>query len=144
MRPIAVTSGEPAGIGPDICLSLSQSSIPLVVFADKNLLKARAQQLSLDLELLDYSEKECFESKPNALVVYHIPCAVPVNPTRPKKANAPYVLSLLKNAVEGSLSQKFSAVVTAPIHKETINAANIPFTGHTEFLAEACSCKNVV
>ena len=128
---IAVTSGEPAGIGPEICLALAHCNLParLVVLGDEALIAARAHQLGLSLERLD---------------ILHVPLAAPCQPGFPDVANAPYVLALLDRALAGCRSGEFSAMVTAPVHKGIISDAGIPFTGHTEYLAEKTGTPRVV
>jgi 4-hydroxythreonine-4-phosphate dehydrogenase len=128
--PLAITSGEPAGIGPDLCVQLALTSPGIVVIADKNLLQQRAAQLGVIL--------------PSALNVIHVPLAVPCQAGKLDSANSPYVLKLLKRALQGCLSGKFSGMVTAPVHKGIINDAGIPFTGHTEFFAEQTGTALVV
>jgi 4-hydroxythreonine-4-phosphate dehydrogenase len=140
MRPpvLAITSGEPAGIGPDLCLQLAQhpSDIPFVVLADKSLLQQRAAQLGFTVQLHDYIHKIASPLPAGHLRVLHIPVAQTVVAGQLNPANSPYVLALLRSAVEGCMSGQFGAMVTAPVHKGVINDAGIPFTGHTEFLAE--------
>jgi len=134
--PLVITSGEPAGIGPDLCLQLAQHppAVPLVVLADKGLLRQRAAQLGITVMLHDYVQGQPL--RPDALNVLHVPVAAPVQPGKLDAANAPYVLEILRRAAQGCLSGEFVAMVTAPVHKGVINDAGIPFTGHTEFLAE--------
>jgi 4-hydroxythreonine-4-phosphate dehydrogenase len=132
--PLVITSGEPAGIGPDLCLQLVQHGQPLVVVADKALLQQRAAQLGMAVELRDYQTGRPLQH--NALNVLHIPLAQPVVPGQLDPANAAYVLEMLRRAAQGCLSGEFSGMVTAPVHKGVINDAGIPFTGHTEFFAE--------
>jgi 4-hydroxythreonine-4-phosphate dehydrogenase len=143
---LAVTSGEPAGIGPDLCLRLAQhdQNQPLVVLADRNLLRQRAGQLGLAVELHDYTAQPFSLLPPGHLHVLHVPLAQPAQPGKLNPANSPYVLELLKRAVQGCQSGEFAGMVTAPIHKGAINDAGIPFTGHTEFLAELTHTAQVV
>jgi 4-hydroxythreonine-4-phosphate dehydrogenase len=133
---LAVTSGEPAGIGPDLCLQLAEHGLPLVVLADKTLLAERAQQLGLNVTLLDYVAHAQTRSTPGQLTVLHIPLSQPVEAGKLDPANSRYVLELLTRAAQGCQSGEFASMVTAPVHKGIINDAGIPFTGHTEFLAE--------
>lgn len=140
---LAVTAGEPAGIGADLCLQLAQSEDvdPFVVLCDKQLLQQRAKQLGLSVVLHDYDSKNVIKYPIGHLCVLHIPLLQPAVAGLLNPANSPYVLALLKRAVEGCQSNglgsgEFSAMVTAPVHKGVINDAGIPFTGHTEFLAE--------
>jgi len=135
---LAITSGEPAGIGPDLCLQLAQRSFetPYVVLADKSLLQQRAAQLGLSVQLHDYQLPDVAALPAGHLRVLHIPVAQPVVTGKLNPANSPYVLALLQRAVDGCQSGEFSAMVTAPVHKGVINDAGISFTGHTEYLAE--------
>ncbi|HQS59582.1 MAG: 4-hydroxythreonine-4-phosphate dehydrogenase PdxA [Gallionellales bacterium 35-53-114] len=136
--PLAITAGEPAGIGADLCLQLAQQShaYPFVVLCDKQLLRQRALQLKLAVQLHDYDAKDISTLPAGHLRVLHIPLAQPAQAGHLNPANSAYVLALLRRAVQGCQSGEFSAMVTAPVHKGVINDAGIPFTGHTEFLAE--------
>ncbi|MDO8989874.1 MAG: 4-hydroxythreonine-4-phosphate dehydrogenase PdxA [Sideroxyarcus sp.] len=141
-RPLAITSGEPAGIGPDLCLQLARHEHPLVVIADKGLLQQRAAQLGIDVPLHDYTP-----AAPQAggkLSVLHVPLAQVVEAGKLDPANSRYVLEMLSRALRGCVSGEFSGMVTAPVHKGVINDAGIPFTGHTEFLAEQTNTPLVV
>jgi 4-hydroxythreonine-4-phosphate dehydrogenase len=138
MKPIlALTAGEPAGIGPDLCVQIAQMHLPyhLVVIADRELLLERARLFRLPLEITSPSISSS-ESKSSALHVLHTPLARPAMPGKPDPANARYVLNTLERAVEGCRSGAFDAMVTAPVHKGVINDAGIAFTGHTEYLAD--------
>lgn len=145
-RPIAITAGEPAGIGADLCLQLAQhpQNPPLVVLADRFLLQERAQQLGLAVTLTDYEAGANIEVKPGHLQVLHLPLATAALPGQLNATNSPYVLNLLTRALQGCQSGEFAAMVTAPVHKGIINDAGIPFTGHTEFLAEQTGTPLVV
>ena len=112
---IAVTSGEPAGIGPEICLRLRDAGLParIVVIGDRSLLPGFAD-------------------------VAHVPLARPRLAGHLDPGNARYVLALLDRAIAGCLSGEYQAMVTAPVQKSVINDAGIAFTGHTEYLAERC------
>jgi 4-hydroxythreonine-4-phosphate dehydrogenase len=133
---VAVTSGEPAGIGPDLCLALAGRAFRarVVVLGDRAALAARASGLDLDVRLADFDPLAI--PSPGVLELVHRPAAAPVVPGRLDPANARYVLALLDAAVDGCLAGTFDAVVTAPVQKSVINDAGIPFTGHTEYLAE--------
>lgn len=135
---LAVTAGEPAGIGADLCLQLSQnaSAYSFVVLCDKQLLQQRAQQLNLSVQLHDYDAHNISPLPVGHLRVLHIPLGQPAEAGKLNPANSPYVLALLSRAVQGCQSGEFAAMVTAPVHKGVINDAGIAFTGHTEFLAE--------
>jgi 4-hydroxythreonine-4-phosphate dehydrogenase len=134
LSPLAITSGEPAGIGPDLCLQLVGHECPLVVIADKFLLQDRAAQLGIKISLQDYVAGE--PSEHGKLCVLHVPLVRTAQAGKLDTKNAVYVLETLRRAVQGCLSGEFSGMVTAPVHKGVINEAGIPFTGHTEFLAE--------
>ena len=140
--PLVVTAGEPAGIGPDLCVQLAQSAsehIALVLLADRELLAARAGQLGLPFDLPDYHPQT-----PAPISLLHQPLAVPARPGRPDTANAGAVLAGLRRAVQGCRSGEFAGLVTGPVHKGVINDAGIPFTGHTEYLAELTDTSKVV
>jgi len=131
--PLAITAGEPAGIGPDLCLQLAGHAHPLVVIADKQVLQQRAAQLGLIVAMHDYSPSApCMAGK---LSVLHIPAKQPVSAGKLDPQNAAYVLKTLDRALQGCMSGEFAGMVTAPVHKGIINDAGIPFTGHTEYLA---------
>lgn len=136
---LIVTSGEPAGIGPDLCLAIAQAEWPcdVVVAADIELLKQRAQQLQLSIRLLPYVISTVVPvHQPGSLRVLHVPAAAPVQPGKLDVANARYVLNLLDAAAQGCLTGEFDAMVTAPVQKSVINDAGVAFSGHTEYLAE--------
>jgi 4-hydroxythreonine-4-phosphate dehydrogenase len=145
---LAYTAGEPAGIGPDLVIQLAQQSRAheLVVIADRELLKQRADILGLPLQLRDYDPAE--SPRPGIkgeLVVLHQPLPGSRAPGKLDVANAHYILDTLRRATEGCLDGEFAALVTGPLHKGIINDAGIPsFTGHTEFLAELCNTEKVV
>ena len=131
---IAVSSGEPAGIGPDICLALQKSAVAtrhcrLVVLGDRDLLRERAHRLGIDIAGLE---------------VRHVPLRAPCVAGRLDTANARYVLDLLDAACDGCMRGEYAAMVTAPVHKGIINDAGTAFTGHTEYLAERTGTPRVV
>ncbi len=136
---LIVTSGEPAGIGPDLCLALAGRDWPcdVVVAGDIELLKQRALQLRLNIRLVPYvSSTVCPAHQAGTLRVLHVPTAEPVEPGKLNVANARYVLNMLDAAAQGCLTGEFDAMVTAPVQKSVINDAGVPFSGHTEYLAE--------
>jgi len=143
---LAITSGEPAGIGPDLCLQLAQREHDqaLVVLSDKALLQQRAELLGLDVRLHDYDAQQISPLPAGNLRVLHVPLAQPVQAGKLNPANSRYVLNLLSRALQGCQSGEFSGMVTAPVHKGVINDAGIYFTGHTEFLAEQTHTAQVV
>jgi len=143
-RPIiALTPGEPAGIGPDVAIAFAQqaSDCDLVLIADSAMLTARAKLLNLDLKTHPW----CGHGG-NIPAVYVLPIAArqPVHAGRLDPANSPYVIECLRRAVQGCRSGEFDALVTGPVHKGTINDAGIAFTGHTEFLATESGSAQVV
>ncbi|MDP2025233.1 4-hydroxythreonine-4-phosphate dehydrogenase PdxA [Sulfuriferula sp.] len=142
---IALTAGEPAGIGPDLCVMLAQlaRSWPLVVIADQTLLMQRAEQLGLPLSLLHFGTAPVAHEA-GSLTVLHEPLHTHATPGLLNPANSRYVLQTLKLALQGCQDGDFGAMVTGPINKAVINDAGIPFTGHTEFLAEHTDTPRVV
>lgn len=144
---VAVTAGEPAGIGPDLIIQLAQQdwSAELVVCADKAMLQQRAEQLGVPLRLVDYdASKPPVAQRAGTLTVAHLPCAAPVVAGTLDSANGAYVVATLERACQGNLDGEFAAVVTGPVHKGIINEAGIPFSGHTEFFAHQAGCNDVV
>ncbi len=138
--PLVITVGEPAGIGPDLCLELASQGQNLLVIADRDLLRQRALCLKLAVQVVDYPAP----AQPGTIRVIHVPLAVPAVPGVLNPANGRYVLDTLQRAVDGCMSGEFGGMVTAPVHKGVINDAGVPFTGHTEFLAEETEAKQVV
>ncbi len=134
---LALTAGEPAGIGPDLCVQLAQHALPcrLVVIADHALLQERARILKLPLEIVDTNDSKCHPHQKGKLHVYHVSLASKVQPGQLNAANAHYVLQTLKHALDGCCDERFDAMITAPVHKGVINDAGIAFTGHTEYLS---------
>lgn len=136
---LALTLGEPAGIGPDLVVMLAQGSCAaeLVAIGDPTLLEQRARALQLPLELAPY--RRDFAPRPTAggrLLVESLPLPAAVRAGSPDPANAGHVLDSLRRACTGCLGGEFAAMVTAPLHKAVINDAGVFFTGHTEFLAQ--------
>ncbi len=139
---IALTPGEPAGIGPDLCLQLlarESFAAELVLIADADMLAQRAGQLGLNLAIQPWDETHPAPHQAGRITVWHQPCASPVQAGRLDPANAPYVLACLRQATQGCLAGRFQALVTGPVQKSVINQAGIAFTGHTEFLAQLCA-----
>ena len=148
---IAITAGEPAGIGPDICIMAAQQnawSYPLVAIADPVLLEQRAQQLGLPLTLHEWrGQPRRLEG--GELWVKTVELAEPCQTGQLNPANAAYVVETLSQAVSGCQTGEFSAMVTAPLHKGVINDAGVTinnhmFSGHTEYLAEQTGSEQVV
>ena len=139
MAALALTAGEPAGIGPELCVRIAQQAwpVPVVVVADPDLLRQRADLLGLPLQLIPTdSVKPQHPAAAGSLYVHEISLAGPSQPGKLDRANSRYVLETLTHAVDGCIDGYFDGMVTAPVHKGIINDAGIPFTGHTEFLAE--------
>ena len=144
---IAITTGEPAGIGPNILLQAAARDFPaeLVAIADPNLLRDRAELLGLNLEFLDFDpDREVTTHKAGTLPIHPTTLATPSSPGQLNPANAPYVIETLQLAVDGCVNRVFDAMVTPPVQKSVINDAGIPFSGHTEFLAQATQTPHVV
>ena len=139
---IALTSGEPAGIGPELCTALAREALParIVVIGDAELLRSRAGHTGL--AILPYVNGTA--PLTDGLEVEHIALASAAQPGVLNPANARYVLALIDRAVTGCLSGEFDAMVTAPVHKGVVNDAGIAFTGHTEYLAEKTNTAQVV
>ncbi len=147
---LVITAGEPAGIGPDLCLMLVARnqdllrSVQIVVAADPELLAQRARRLGLavTLELFDHQARR--PGKPDTLLVAPVATACQVTPGMLNPANAQYVLDTLTLALKGCQEGLFDGMVTGPVHKGVINDAGIAFSGHTEFLAEQTHTEKVV
>ncbi len=139
MLRIALTSGEPAGIGPDLCVMMAQTErdYELVVIGNQDLLAARAEQLALPIEFRAFnSNTERVADAPGTLCVADTVLSSEVQTGKLNSDNAGYVLRLLDIAEAGCSNNTFDAMVTAPVHKGVINDAGINFTGHTEYLAD--------
>ena len=133
MRPrLALTTGEPAGIGPEIALAVLDGGLPaeITLIGDSSLLAERAAATSRTL--------------PSSVDVEHVALGAPAWPGRLDVRNARYVLDTLDAAIDGCRSGRFDAIVTAPVQKSVINDAGIPFSGHTEYLAERTGTARVV
>ncbi|MBW7981480.1 4-hydroxythreonine-4-phosphate dehydrogenase PdxA [Enterobacillus tribolii] len=144
---IVITPGEPAGVGPDLIVTLAQQAWPaeLVVCADPALLSERADVLNLPLTLRDYdATRPARAQEAGTLTLLPVSLHAPVRPGVLDVANGRYVTDTLARACDGCLSGEFSALVTGPVHKGIINDAGVPFTGHTEFFADRSHCDRVV
>jgi 4-hydroxythreonine-4-phosphate dehydrogenase len=135
---IIITSGEPAGIGPDIIAAIDPARFDavLAVIGDRNMLQSRAAALGSKIEFVDYADGAI---PANAIAIIDQPLEQPAVAGKLDSANAKYVLSLLDYACRACLDKRFDALVTAPIQKEIINRAGISFSGHTEYLADICN-----
>lgn len=145
MRPLYVTSGEPAGIGPDICLSLAKrvDERPVVVLVDRNLIAQRAKQLNVQIELLDYVG-QVESSKLDQLYIEHVPLNADVILGELNPQNSAYVLEQLRRSADYAMQGKSVGVATAPVQKSVINDAGIHFSGHTEYYQEFAGVERVV
>ena len=145
MSYLYLTSGEPAGIGPDLCLQYAQveRTHKLVVLADISLLEQRAQQLQISCELQPWAPGDAVTQLAGQLSVFHIPLRAPCTAGTLDTANAGYVLAQLQHSVQLVQSSR-GAIVTCPVHKGVINDSGIPFSGHTEFFAERAGVEKVV
>ena len=144
-RPIAITYGDPAGVGPDLVLTLQDTfpDAPLVVIGDRHVLAQRAKQLGLAVTLSDWQPGQPLA--PGTLPVWHIPAGEAVIAGQPDPATASGTLTMLTRAAQGCLNGTFAAMVTAPVAKNVIcEGADPAFTGHTEFLAEQAGVDQVV
>ncbi len=144
---IAVTPGEPAGIGPDLCLQTlaRRPEANYVVIADPGVLERRMRRLGLELTLVDYhGDAEPHTARRGTITVLPLAAANPEVCGEPDTANAAYVLESLRTAVAGCLDGRFDAMVTGPVHKGVINRAGVRFSGHTEYLAMLTATPDVV
>lgn len=141
---IAITTGEPAGIGPDLCIALAgyRPDAELVLIGDPQLLAERARALGQPLSLPVFRPAD--PPQAGHISVYPVSLRAAVEAGELDTANAPYVLDLLDCAIKGCVEHRFQALVTAPVHKGIINDAGIPFTGHTEYLAQKTAAAQVV
>jgi 4-hydroxythreonine-4-phosphate dehydrogenase len=133
---LALTAGEPAGVGAELLAHLATMPLAagLVAISDRDLLRRAAARCGLAIELHD-DDGRPHPHTPGSLRVRHVPLAVEERPGHPDPRNARHVLATLAEAADGCLAGRYAAVVTAPLQKATINDAGIPFSGHTEFFA---------
>jgi 4-hydroxythreonine-4-phosphate dehydrogenase len=139
LKCIALTPGEPAGIGPDLCIALAQSDLPcqLIVIASLTLLQERAKRLGLPIKIIEFNADAPIEaSKAGHITVMPIELISPVSAGQLNAANSRYVLKTITKATQGCMNGVFAAMVTGPVHKGVINDAGIAFSGHTEFIAD--------
>ncbi len=132
---LAITPGDPAGIGPDIAVMLPTTQLKekIIMIADRNILRQRARDLEQEFSFTDYSENSTTNS---GIEILHVQCDYPVNAGKSDPRHARYVLETLKRAVQGCLTGEFDALITGPVNKETVRRSGIEFSGHTEFLAQ--------
>ncbi len=139
-KPLVVTAGEPAGVGPELCLALAHEDLPaeIVVVGDPDILRSRAKKTGIATTIVELyaSDVGSTHASPGELLVIAESFPVQAECGKPDPANAEALLNGLRFAVNGCLQGRFAGLVTAPLHKGVINDAGITFTGHTEFLAE--------
>ncbi|MFO1397577.1 MAG: 4-hydroxythreonine-4-phosphate dehydrogenase PdxA [Burkholderiales bacterium] len=146
---IALTVGEPAGIGPELAamLAVRQQAAPLsarlVLIGERDLLAQRARRIGLAPRYADY-DPASYAPAGGVVEVWHHPLAVPVSAGHPDPSNAHAVLAMLRNAVDACATGAFAALVTAPMQKSVMMDAGIPFSGHTEYLAKQTHTPRVV
>lgn len=140
---IVLTPGEPAGIGPDLAVQLSQQTqaCRLAVIADPDLLQMRAHELGTSLVIDDWHGQP---HEAGHLAVLPVSLVSPCSAGELDAANGRYVLETIRQAAQACLSGEFDALVTGPVQKSIINDAGIAFSGHTEFLAELADTRRVV
>src|SRR5512140_524718 len=138
---IALTAGEPAGIGPDLCAMYAGERFEarLVIVGDREVIRERARMRSLPFDIPAYERGSAA-----SVSVLHIPVSAAVEPGRLDARNGRHVVALLDRALDGCLAGEFDAMVTAPVQKSTINESGVPFSGHTEYLAEKTATPLVV
>ena len=143
---LAVTAGEPAGIGPELLIRLAASSLAanFVAVTDRQLLLRAARRCGTTVELIDDDGTPSTERPAGSLRVHHVPLGAEEIPGQPDPRNARHVLATLTEAADGCMAGRYDAIVTAPLQKASINDAGIPFSGHTEFFAEHASADVVM
>ena len=146
MEVLALTPGEPAGIGPDLCIEYAQQAhdFQLVLLADPDMILERAKLLGQSVKLIEFNEN--IQQPSGSGILYYQPVFLP-EPATPgllNVNNARYILTTLDAAIQGCIKGTFDALVTGPIHKSIINKAGFPFTGHTEYLAQQTATDKVV
>ncbi len=144
MKPLLITSGEPAGVGPDICLALAKSEIPVVVMGHLPLFQARAKRLGLDVRCRLYHPDEPVSVTSGELTILSHPLQGEVVAGELNPLHSTYVMQMLSDGCQRVLANEFSALVTAPVHKGVLNQAGFMFSGHTEFLKQQCQAPDVV
>ncbi|MFC3650220.1 4-hydroxythreonine-4-phosphate dehydrogenase PdxA [Dyella humi] len=135
---LALTAGEPAGIGPELLVRLAATSLAanFIAITDRGLLERAAARCGTRLQLIDDDGESTDHRPTGTLRVRHIPLGSTEIPGQPDPRNARHVLATLSEAADGCMARRYAAIVTAPLQKSSINDAGIPFSGHTEFFAE--------
>lgn len=143
---LAITAGEPAGVGPELLIRLAATPLAasLVAITDRHLLERAAVRCGAVVTLLEDDGSAQLQRQPGTLRVRHVPLASVEIPGQPDPANAHHVLATLAEAADGCMSGRYDAVVTAPLQKSSINDAGIRFSGHTEFFAERAHAEVVM
>ncbi len=148
MTKIAVSSGDPAGIGPDICIKAFGNkkilSYKPIVFGNIELFVERAKQINQDIDIREYKGEEEDSISNDFLWMVDMPIGVDISSSKPNPKSADYVINIFEESVNKTISKEFDAIVTCPINKEIINEGGIPFTGHTEELAKLGKTNKVV
>lgn len=143
---LALTAGEPAGVGPELLVRLAATPLAanFVAITDRGLLARAAERCGLAIQLLDDDGVDVSQRSPGTLRVKHVPLGEREVPGQPDPRNAQHVLATLREAADGCLSGRYAAVVTAPLQKSSINDAGLAFSGHTEFFAQHCQSEVVM
>ncbi|MDQ0010752.1 4-hydroxythreonine-4-phosphate dehydrogenase [Luteibacter jiangsuensis] len=143
---LAVTAGEPAGVGPELLARLAATELPadLVAITDRDLLRRAAILCGLDLDIIDDDGTRIASRPAGRVRVHHVPLGADVHFGRPDPRNAQHVLDLLRVAADGCMTGDFDAVVTGPVQKSSINEGGVAFSGHTEFFAERTGAEVVM
>ena len=148
MTKIAVSSGDPAGIGPDICIKAFGNkkilSYKPIVFGNIDLFIERAKQINQEIDIREYKGEEEDSISNDFLWMVDMPTGVDISSSKPNPKSAEYIINIFEESVNKTISQEFDAIVTCPINKKIINEGGIPFTGHTEELAKLGKTNKVV
>lgn len=148
MTKIAVSSGDPAGIGPDICIKAFGNKKDLIykpiVFGNLDLFKERAAQINQEIAIKEYRGEDEDSLSSDFLWIVNKPIGTEISAGKPDPKSAEYIINIFEESVKKTISNEFNAIVTCPINKEVINEGGIPFTGHTEELARLSKSKKVV
>jgi len=148
MTKIAVSSGDPAGIGPDICIKAFGNkkilSYKPIVFGNIDLFIERAKQINQEINIREYKGEEEDSISNDFLWMVDKPIGVDISSSKPNPKSAEYIINIFEESVNKTISKEFDAIVTCPINKEIINEGGIPFTGHTEELAKLGKTNKVV
>ena len=148
MTKIAVSSGDPAGIGPDICIKAFGNkkilSYKPIVFGNIDLFIERAKQINQEIDIREYKGEEEGSISNDFLWMVDMPIGVDISSSKPNPKSAEYIINIFEESVNKTISKEFDAIVTCPINKEIINEGGIPFTGHTEELAKLGKTNKVV